>query len=217
MAILSILTLYDYDDTLFDGMQLPTAADITNDADKVTSPWVPVKQDLVNNICMECAELELVYPSWPVMYKMISIWSKTRLPVWIALYNTLLYKYNPIWNKDGNFREVRLPNLTTTDSGSVTNMATAHTGTITNKVTGYDSNTFANDGQVEYNNTDTVNGASGNTRTETGSDTITRTETGNIGVTMTQEMIERQRDVVQFNLYEVITAEFKSKFCIELY
>lgn len=40
---------------------------------------------------------------------------------------------------------------------------------------------------------------------------------GNIGVTTTQQMIEEQRNVVMFNLYEIITEEFMQKFCILVY
>lgn len=40
---------------------------------------------------------------------------------------------------------------------------------------------------------------------------------GNIGVTTTQQMIEQEREVVQFNLYEYIVREFKEAFCILVY
>lgn len=100
-AWISILGLYEYDPTIFDGLILPTAADITTDAEKVTDPWVPDKTDFINYICMELAEVGLVYGSAPVMASMIAVWSKVHIQEWIELYNTLLYKYNPIWNKDG--------------------------------------------------------------------------------------------------------------------
>ena len=40
---------------------------------------------------------------------------------------------------------------------------------------------------------------------------------GNIGVTTTQQMIEEQRRVVQFNLTNYIIDEFKKRFCILIY
>ena len=40
---------------------------------------------------------------------------------------------------------------------------------------------------------------------------------GNIGVTTTQQMIEEQRKVVQFNLTNYIIEEFKKRFCILIY
>ena len=217
MAILSVLGMYDYDNTLFDGLQLPTAADITDEANKVADPWVPDKQELVEYLLMECAELEVLRPSMPTLKKMISIWSKARQPVWKALYNTLLYKYNPIWNKDGSYKEVRTPDLTTQDDSTITDMETAHTGDVKHNVTGYDSNAYSPDTQDVNDTKDTTNGASANTRKETGTETIERTEGGNIGVTMTQEMIRQQRDIVMFNLYDVLVQEFKERFCLLVY
>ena len=40
---------------------------------------------------------------------------------------------------------------------------------------------------------------------------------GNIGVTTTQEMIKQQREVEQFNLYDIIIQEFKERFCLLIY
>ncbi len=101
MANLSILGLYNYDPTIFDGLTIPTADDITDEADKVDDPFVPDKQELIKYICMQLSEMSLVYTKPDVVKTMIGIWSSVRLPVWKAIYNTLLYKYNPIWNKDG--------------------------------------------------------------------------------------------------------------------
>lgn len=288
MATLSILGLYDYDPTIFEGLTLPTAADITNDADKVANPWVPVKQDLVEYLLMECAELECLWPSVPTLKKMIGIWSKARQPVWKALYNTLLYKYNPIWNKDGVIEETRSDsgsdtltrnltsgeletrdlagtdnetrNLSGTDNETrnlqITDAGTASSetsGTVLHNVTGYDTNAYSPDTQdVTSGTTDST---TGNTRTDTGTvnrqttdtgtdnrqttdtgtinrsrtdggteetareseGTARRVEQGNIGVTMTQDMIQKQRDIVMFNLYDVIVSEFKSRFCLLVY
>lgn len=40
---------------------------------------------------------------------------------------------------------------------------------------------------------------------------------GNIGVTTTQQMIEQERRVAEFNVYNYIITSFRNKFCIELY
>lgn len=217
MAILSILSLYNYNEAIFDDLQIPTAADILDDADKVPDPWIPNKQDLIDYICMECAEFELLYPDWNIMQRMIRTWSRARIGIWIQLYNTMLYRYNPIWNKDGSYKEIRTPDLTTTDKYQANNLKTDHTGNVNNNVTGYDSDTYAPNDQTVYNTADTTSGGSDNTRKETGTDTIERIESGNIGVTMTQELIQKQRDIVMFDLYDTIASEFKEKFCLLLY
>lgn len=213
MANLSILGLYNYDPTLFDGLTIPTAADITDEADKVNDPFVPDKQTLISYICMQLAEMELVYTKPEVVKTMIGIWSSVRLPVWKAIYNTLLYKYNPIWNKDGEIIEDR--DLTIEDDYNVTNLKTEHDGNVANEVTGYDSTTYSPNTRQVVDTSDTQNGNTNNVHTDTG--TITRTEHGNIGVTMTQEMIRQQREVVEFNLYDYILQDFKAQFCVAVW
>lgn len=213
MANLSILGLYNYDPTIFDGLTIPTADDITDEAEKVTDPFVPDKTTLINYICMQLAEMELVYTKPEVVKTMIGIWSSVRLPVWKAIYNTLLYKYNPIWNKDGTIVEDH--DLTITDDYSVTNLKTEHDGNVANEVTGYDSATYSPNTRQVIDTEDTQNGSTKNTHTDKGK--ITRTEGGNIGVTMTQEMIRQQREVVEFNLYDYILQDFKAQFCVAVW
>lgn len=213
MAKLSILGLYEYDPTIFDGLSLPTAADITDEADKVSDPFVPDKQAFIKYLCWQCAELSLVYASAPIIKQMIGIWSDVRLPVWKGIYNTLLYKYNPIWNKDGKKIEDR--DLTITDKYTVTNLKTTHGGNVANEVTGYDTNDYSPNTRQVIDTNDNQNGKTENVHTDKGK--ITTTEGGNIGVTMTQEMIRQQRDVVQFNFYNYILEDFKAQFCVLVY
>ena len=234
MATMSILGLYEYDNTIFDNLNLPTAADITTDAEKVANPWIPDKSDFIAYLCMNLAELELVYPSASIMKQMIGIWSKAHHPEWVQLYNTMLYKYNPIWNKDGTWKETRdldgkndrTAGLTVTDTRTYTNLKDVQTGAVEHDVTGYDSNTYSPDTRDKYNDlTNTRNGEDKNVQTIQGTDkyytedngTITREEGGNIGVTTTQAMINEQREIVQFNLYDYITNSFKTTFCILIY
>lgn len=234
MAIMSILGLYNYDPTIFDGLTLPTAADITDEADKVSNPWVPDKNDFIGYLMMQAAEMELVYTSAPVMATMITVWSAAHNYEWKQLYNTMLYKYNPIWNKDGLWKETRdldgkndrTANLDVTDTRTYTNLKDVQTGNVEHMVTGYDSNSYsANTKDVMNDVTNTRNGEDKNVQKITGTDkyytedngTITREESGNIGVTMTQEMIQRQREIVQFNLYDYIARQFIKQFCIQLY
>lgn len=213
MATMSILGLYNYDPTIFDNLTIPTVDDITDEADKVEDPFVPVKQDLINYILMQLAEMSLVYTKPDVVKTMIGIWSSVRLPVWKAIYNTLLYKYNPIWNKDGTIKEEH--DLTITDDYTVTNLKTEHDGNVAQEVTGYDSTTYSPNTRQVVDTEDVQNGATKNTHTDKG--TITRTEGGNIGVTMTQEMIRQQREVVEFNLYDYILQDFKAQFCLAVW
>ena len=58
----SIQAIYRYDNTIFDGLRLPTIADIVNVRDMIDNPPILNKDTLIANIILTCAELSLVYP-----------------------------------------------------------------------------------------------------------------------------------------------------------
>lgn len=392
-ATVTPLSLYMLDDTVFDGLQLPTMPqNPTSYPDLYVEGFALDREVLVNNILMETGELDCIYPD-PDFFKFaVTQWSKKELPVWQELYNTIFYKYNPLWNKDGTIKETardlttretsgsrsrtgsteqdvtdtvretdthnltdqRTANLRTLESGGTDNTGTqeisrtmtgqeardgdvhtaisgqtlntgtvqdagtsneteTHSGNVTtsetnsteNKVSAYNDSTYQNRDKSDTTNSQTEtdgrsiakNGTSGNTRTnnlaenrtestqvddnsvidtsenetttrtddltsqyeqdrqETGTDTIThsgtlgrqgdntrstegteeeteetagteegsldhdltRTETGNIGVTMTTQLIAAQRELVQFNFYDLIVERFKERFCLLVY
>ena len=85
-AWVSILGLYNHDNTVLDGLKVPEGLD---------------RDTVINNILMECAELEILFPDADFMKEAVRQWSAMCLPVWQHLYDTTQYEYNPIWNKDG--------------------------------------------------------------------------------------------------------------------
>lgn len=112
------------------------------------------------------------------------------------------------------------------ETSQITDVRTiADTGTVK------DERDISNTGTVkdERDTTETGTIADNRDTTETGtiadegsrseSETITteRTRQGNIGVTMTQQMIQAERDVARFSIYDVISADFKLEFCIMVY
>lgn len=204
MALLSIRGLYILDNTIFDDLELPTVSDIHTSAELVQDPPVLDKDALVKLLIFRLSELEVLYADPELIKLMIGIWSSTRFYTWLKLYETMLYAYNPIWNKDGSFTETR--NLSRADQTSANGTGAAH-----HDVTGFDTNAYSPDTR---DRTEQHTSASGS---GTEAETIKRTEAGNIGVTMTQEMIERQRQVVLFNIYDYIIEEFKREFCVMVY
>ena len=86
-ATLSLLGLYQYNNSLFDGMKLPKSID---------------RHTFIDNLLSECAEFEILYADPEFMGNMISIWSGKQLGVWEKLEETLNYKYDPISNYDRN-------------------------------------------------------------------------------------------------------------------
>ena len=190
---ISITGLYNYDSTIFDDMYLPAGMD----------------SDLaVNNILLECAELEVLLPDPDAMKQAINFWSHAQAAVWDKLWNTTQFEYNPIWNKDGVIKEVETHDLTATR-----NLNTTDTGSVTNQRSAYNASTFQNQ---EKNIRDLAGTDTGSIK-DTGTLTRERTEKGNIGITTTQQMIKEEREVSEFNMYDYIVRSFKERFCILVY
>ena len=389
-SLISILTLYQIDDTLFENMELP-ARPFTDRGyeDMFLTGWDLDKDTLVENLLMELAELNVLYTDPVFMKYAITTWSKKNKAVWQALYETLFFKYNPIWNKDGTLKhtaeetrnlangltisgtgsgtltettgntrvtdadevtqrnEVSRRTITEGMDGTVTetetpgvqdtaqttyntneerDYLTTHGGTVvtdktasgtqnelsednwtentTTQVSAFDASTWQNreksdtthagtgekniihsdtgrdtvtdtstvadtgdlaktgtetlvtshsgenekvtdydttkttqdnltehgdDVSRELDETVTDSGtrsqttSSTNSRTQSGTDTgtveteFTDQEYGNIGVTMTQQLIEAERDLVRFNIYDLIIDDFKQRFCVLIY
>ena len=121
-VLLSVLGLYNYDNTLFDLMKYPTRF-TTED-----------KETTIGNILGECAELEVLFPDIPTFKNMIGLWSKLNFPTWERIYNLSLMEYNPIENYN------RIETETITDTRTESRTGTEeHTGTDTNRSTGNDT------------------------------------------------------------------------------
>lgn len=174
-ATLSILGLYNYDNTVFDFMSYP---DGFTDEQKKT---------LTDNILVECAELEFLYPNPIVAKNIIGIWSRKEKPYWDRIYSAAQLEYNPIENYrrteseqiaddrreehsgsdehslTGNDKNISGGSDTTTGTSGSTDTESG-TDTTTNKITGYDSGDFVNhdSSSVTYGhvNTNTANGDS---------------------------------------------------------
>ena len=105
---LSIMGMYEYDNSIFDGMDVPSYTDENN------TTYVVSKSDVINSICLNCAELELVYPSIDMMKLAIGVWSASEQDTWRKMYVTQKAKYNPLWNVDADIYD----DSTSTDSVS---------------------------------------------------------------------------------------------------
>lgn len=224
-ATISVMGLYNYDNSLFANMELPNGVD---------------KETLVYNLVLELAELEVIYPHFDVLKMSIGMWSKKELPVWEKLYATTQFEYDPISNYDRKEewteKETRdlknsnnqTRNLTVTSSFNATE-TNSGADTTTEKVVGFNSEaeTLKNKNSIEHglqttgknSGTGTDNGSVNNSGTDTGTvDNIRKGRAyGNIGVTTTQQMIEQERETVKFNIIDYIIESFKNRFCILIY
>lgn len=209
-ATMSIAGLYSYDSTVFDNLQVPTGV---------------TKADVVSNILLECAELEIIYPDLPFLKAAIGSWSTMELPVWTRIAGLEDIEYNPIENYDRYEDEIEK----TSDQGrsqSFVNNQSNNAGTdnteTTNKVAGFNGDTLAN-----QNSSTNVNmnlgqqNASGSSMLKNNNDqTRSRGSRihGNIGVTTTQQMLEAEIELApKLCVIDYIVNAFKQRFCLLVY
>ena len=203
MATLSLLGLYNYDESLLDGLieSLPNRYGIPSGyADSYYTDVIIDPQTVVENLLVECAEFEILYSDFNALKRIIKIWSAKEKLVWQKMYNTICYKYNPIWNKDGKSvwteRQSATGKKTETEKGSKTTNANGTTNdeytttsNTTNKTTGTGTNTRTGSdettGKVSaYDSTDFQNREKTNsTASENNSTESTEDFTGNGKVT----------------------------------
>lgn len=212
MSLLTVEGLYNYDNSLFDGLFVPEGL---------------VKQIAIDAILMRTRELEILYPDFNYMKNRITIWSNKYQSNWKKLYDTTVLEYNPIENYD------RMEDWTDDDNESSTRardntVKSISTNEIKNSVNVTDQNTAFNSGLADHakqitDGDTSEKGSITNTENENVNDDRTGKHTrkgrahGNIGVTTSQQMIQSERDLVVFNLYDVIAESFIENFCLLVY
>lgn len=110
-ATMSIAGLYNYDDSIFDGFRVPESIE-----DR--------RQDIIDEICLEAAELTLLYTDPNVMKFAITKWTNLNFQIWQELQATREYVYNPIWNKDGTYTETETRDFAGTRRGQSSSQKT---------------------------------------------------------------------------------------------
>ena len=186
-AVLDILGMYSWDNTIFDNMVLPDELEAS-------------RTDIVNNILYECRGLEITLPSPVALKKMIELWSKKRLYYFTELYKTTLYEYNPIDNYDRYEDVTDISNGTTNDhTGTTVNRD--GTDTVTTTKTGSDTVTTTRTGTETKTNTgtnthdDELKVAAFDSSTYENSDHRVITDTPNTTETTTPNLTEIATDV----------------------
>ena len=228
-----LIAVYNFDNTILDGLQVPTAAELQAGIEYINPIPALSNDTLKTQLLFELGELAPVYSDPEVLKKMVEIWNAMQHNNWLLLWQTTLYKYNPIWNKDGSWRESRAYQLAGNVTGSVgfnetktgRDTSTGSTSSnMTHSVTGYDTNSLSTasgdngtGSSSDTTNTSLTTGATtttGESENKSENETIEHTEQGNIGVTTTQQMIKEQREIVEFNIYKYIIDAFKKQFMI---
>ena len=170
-ANLSILGLYNNDPSIFDFMAFP---DGFTDAQK---------QNVKDNILVECAEFEFLYPSPIVAKNVIGLWSNKEKPYWDRVYRAAQAEYNPIENYRRNETESVTDGRTEEHSGNDVSRAS---GSDTNSRTGTettdhdaDHRTIIDETNVDtQSGSDSQSGSSSSTDTNSGTDVVTNKTSG---------------------------------------
>lgn len=200
-ATLSLLGLYQYDNTIFNELVLPEGMD---------------KQLYINNLLMETAEMEVLFSNPATMRSVIGIWSSAHLDSWAKMWNTTKLEYNPIENYDR--QEDWTDNNKTNSKVESKDVGTGKNhSTDISKAAGFDSGNLVTSGQNDNdsNNESTqIGNSEGNSNEEL---KHTGRVHGNIGVTTSQQMIEEERRVADWNMYEYLIDKFKQQFLLLVY
>ena len=95
---LSIIGLYSYDPTIFEAVTAISAT--VADADGAEHTATIAAHKIVDNILSDCAELEILYTQPDYLKFAIGNWWERKAPIYTALLETTLYKYDAIANYD---------------------------------------------------------------------------------------------------------------------
>ena len=222
MAKLTLIGMYNFDDTLFEYLTLPDGIN---------------KETLVNNILLQSGDFEVLYPDLDFLKFSIGAWSRKWQPTFERWQKALSIEYNPLENYDReehwtDNRDVSGSSSGKTsgsESGSSSGSTSGTTGsTTTNKVSAYDSgNVLTTKDQVEVTGSDgtTNSGESSTTSSGSHSDSHSLDDDfehtgrihGNIGVTTSQQMLESELKLGYWNVYEKITDLFLTEFVLPIY
>lgn len=221
IATTGLLDLLYFDDTVMDNFTVPEGID---------------RQLALDTIYQRCGLTPLYHPdpAWLKFY--VGWWCSKNAKTWEELYKTTIQDYNPIYNYDRTEE--------TTDTRSETRKLSEDTSSntkqngdtsVTDTSSDSSEHTISADNSDSYepgykdvsSRQDTQASKSSNRVDVTGDRAVDETtgETyshklrayGNIGVTTTQEMLEAQRKVVRYNIYNEIADSFKDEFCLYIY
>lgn len=192
-AKLTLIGLYNYDGTLFDGLQLPDYFD---------------KKTLVNTILLAGGEFGCIYPGVEFMKQAISLWSAKNQRYFEKMAELMQAEYEPLENYN------RMEKWTDNGSGSSkSNYSNTSNGTGETKVSAFNSDEYENRDKSIDNSSDAGN-SSGSSEYSNVREGYAR---GNIGVMSSQDMWRQQLGIIDLSPYDLIAGDFINEFCIKLY
>lgn len=198
------------------------------------------KDNVVDNIILECGEFETLYSDPYFMRSAIGVWSNKHYRTFEKWITALNIEYNPLENYDRqedwtdtgdeNTKTKFTDDTTTeTDSSTTSEGSSNQNGNTEDLVSAYDSDSYQeSEKHVIDTDEDHTDEVTSNTKltndseqnTEGEKDTIdkhTGRIHGNIGVTTSQQMLQSELDIARFNIIQEITNLFMTELCICVY
>lgn len=138
---------------------------------------------------------------------------------WKKLYDALMTEYNPLENY--SMEETRTPNLTSEDTEETkSDIKTERTTSADSKYKGFNASAPVTITKTDGTEDSETSGAkldnvAHKVTSNTGTETLTRA--GNIGVTTSQQMLESEFKVRQYDFYKQIYNDIDSVLCLSIY
>lgn len=138
---------------------------------------------------------------------------------WKKIYDALMTEYNPLENY--SMEEERTPDLSFEETqNEKSDIKTERETSATNSYKGFNASDPVVVNKTDGNEDVETSGAKldnevSKTTTHTGSETLTRS--GNIGVTTSQQMLESEFKVRQYDFYKMIYNDIDSVLCLSVY
>lgn len=184
-ATMSILGLYNWESNLFEKLVLPDGVE---------------SETLVDAILLECAELEVIFPTPYLMKEAIGIWSRSRLQSWIRIYNALTANYDPVGTYSRNEERYE----------SVTESRNANSN-VTDDL-------YVQAFNIDNLNPKEQNDSNGSSKENNSiSRDYNSSVTGNSGVRMFQTLVNAELKLRDKDFFSIVVNEFKNKFCLLVY
>ena len=208
--------------------------------DLLTLPEGIGKDNLCDNIILECGEFETVYSDPDFMRTAIGAWGRKHFRTFEKWITALNLEYNPIenydrmedWTDTGNKKNtldftddstIKSEGKTTTEGNSEQN------GSTEDLVSAFDSSSYQESEKhvidTDENHADEVNSenttTNGTVQNTKGNEDTTGRHIGrihgNVGVTTSQQMLQAELDISRFNIIQEITDLFTKEMCIMIY
>lgn len=208
-----IISLMQYDPSLFDGMVLPNGVD---------------KDLVIDTIMHKYGDSPLDHEDPAYLKYYIPVWSKRNLDSWTKLFATLSFDYNPLENAllDETTEETRSIDRKQDRTGTASTENSGTTGvnkTAEHLVSAENASDYQPDNRDTGTEQTTSNQATGTDSTENTTEQTAETvkstynRHGSIGVITPQNMIQQEREVDKFVIYDYIADSFRDAFCLLLY